>query len=269
MTIDWLTVGAQIVNFLVLVCLLKRFLYGPIVAAWPGARSAIAERLRERPGSKDEAEAEARRLQETAAELERQRGRSWTGRRGSRRTHAGSRCCRRRVRRPTARRRQWHGQLERGAGRRSSRDVRQRTAEQFVALARAAPWPTWPRPSSRRDGRRASLDRATRTRRTGGSSARPRSGDRPRSRSSDVASRSGAPASCRQLTRALRETFGEAPTSTYEHGPPARAAWRSGPGGRACVEPRRLPGRLEQNLTQMLGHRRRSQPVAAAQSRVP
>ena len=33
MTVDWLTVGAQALNFLVLVYLLKRFLYGPIVRA--------------------------------------------------------------------------------------------------------------------------------------------------------------------------------------------------------------------------------------------
>jgi F-type H+-transporting ATPase subunit b len=33
MLIDWFTVGAQAVNFLILVWLLKRFLYRPVLAA--------------------------------------------------------------------------------------------------------------------------------------------------------------------------------------------------------------------------------------------
>ena len=33
MQIDWFTFAAQVVNFLVLVWLMKRFLYGPILAA--------------------------------------------------------------------------------------------------------------------------------------------------------------------------------------------------------------------------------------------
>ena len=33
MLIDWFTVGAQLVNFLILVWLLKRFLYKPILHA--------------------------------------------------------------------------------------------------------------------------------------------------------------------------------------------------------------------------------------------
>jgi F-type H+-transporting ATPase subunit b len=33
MLIDWFTVGAQVLNFLILVWLLKRFLYGPILDA--------------------------------------------------------------------------------------------------------------------------------------------------------------------------------------------------------------------------------------------
>ena len=33
MQVDWFTVVAQVINFLVLVYLLKRFLYGPIIDA--------------------------------------------------------------------------------------------------------------------------------------------------------------------------------------------------------------------------------------------
>ena len=45
MAIDWITVGAQIANFLVLVYLLKRFLYGPIVRAMERREQTIAARL--------------------------------------------------------------------------------------------------------------------------------------------------------------------------------------------------------------------------------
>lgn len=45
MEIDWFTVTAQLVNFLILVWLLKRFLYGPIVDAMDAREERIAEQL--------------------------------------------------------------------------------------------------------------------------------------------------------------------------------------------------------------------------------
>ena len=42
MQVDWLTVAAQIVNFLILVWLLHKFLYGPIVRAMGDREAAIA-----------------------------------------------------------------------------------------------------------------------------------------------------------------------------------------------------------------------------------
>jgi F-type H+-transporting ATPase subunit b len=45
--IDWFTVCAQIVNFLVLVALLKHFLYGPILRAMDAREQTIADRLAE------------------------------------------------------------------------------------------------------------------------------------------------------------------------------------------------------------------------------
>ena len=45
MQIDWLTVAAQIVNFLVLVWLLQRFLYRPIVSAMAERENRIETRL--------------------------------------------------------------------------------------------------------------------------------------------------------------------------------------------------------------------------------
>lgn len=57
MQIDWVTVAAQIVNFLVLVWLLHRFLYGPVTRAMQRREDTIRDRL-----------AEARRMQDEAAE---------------------------------------------------------------------------------------------------------------------------------------------------------------------------------------------------------
>ncbi len=45
--IDWFTVCAQIVNFLILVFLLKRFLYGPIIAAIDKREEKISARIKE------------------------------------------------------------------------------------------------------------------------------------------------------------------------------------------------------------------------------
>ena len=47
MQIDWFTVVAQIVNFLTLVGLLKKFLYGPIIRAMDDRERRIASRLEE------------------------------------------------------------------------------------------------------------------------------------------------------------------------------------------------------------------------------
>ena len=45
MLIDWFTVGAQVLNFVVLVWLMKRFLYGPIQAAIAAREARIADEL--------------------------------------------------------------------------------------------------------------------------------------------------------------------------------------------------------------------------------
>jgi len=74
-TIDWLTVGAQALNFLVLVWLLKRFLYGRVVRAMDRREAAIAERIRAADARMVEAEAEARRHREAREGLEAQRER--------------------------------------------------------------------------------------------------------------------------------------------------------------------------------------------------
>jgi F-type H+-transporting ATPase subunit b len=58
MLIDWFTVGAQIVNFLILVWLLKRFLYKPILDAIDAREKRIAAELADADTKKAEAEKE-------------------------------------------------------------------------------------------------------------------------------------------------------------------------------------------------------------------
>ena len=62
MQIDWLTVAAQIVNFLALVWLLQRFLYRPITEAMARREARIEARLAEAKAARQDAEAEARRV---------------------------------------------------------------------------------------------------------------------------------------------------------------------------------------------------------------
>jgi len=71
--IDWLTVAAQIVNFLVLVWLLQRFLYKPITNAMRRREERIEERLSEAKSARTEAEKDAETLRRKEAELEESR----------------------------------------------------------------------------------------------------------------------------------------------------------------------------------------------------
>ncbi len=73
MRIDWLTVAAQIVNFLVLVWLLKRFLYQRVLNAMDRREERIASRLREAEAREKEARSEAEAFRSRSAELERER----------------------------------------------------------------------------------------------------------------------------------------------------------------------------------------------------
>ena len=47
MQIDWFTFSAQIINFLVLVWLLKKFLYKPVLAAMEKRKAALVARHQE------------------------------------------------------------------------------------------------------------------------------------------------------------------------------------------------------------------------------
>lgn len=70
MQIDWLTVAAQIVNFLVLVWLLQRFLYKPITNAMRRREERIEERLEEAKSARREAEERSWNLDEERSKLE-------------------------------------------------------------------------------------------------------------------------------------------------------------------------------------------------------
>lgn len=73
MLINWFTVAAQIVNFLILVALLKRFLYGPIVAAMSAREGRIAAQLTEARQKRQEAEQEEALMRQKIREIEEQR----------------------------------------------------------------------------------------------------------------------------------------------------------------------------------------------------
>ncbi|MGM0585640.1 MAG: hypothetical protein ACQEUZ_13425 [Pseudomonadota bacterium] len=75
MQIDWLTVAAQVVNFLVLVWLLRRFLYGPITRAMAAREERIESRLAEARAKRDEATRRTEDLEAERQELEDQRQR--------------------------------------------------------------------------------------------------------------------------------------------------------------------------------------------------
>ena len=73
MLIDWFTVTAQVVNFLILMWLLKRFLYKPILAAIDAREKRIAAELADADARKAEAERERDEFQRKNAEFDRQR----------------------------------------------------------------------------------------------------------------------------------------------------------------------------------------------------
>jgi len=81
MLIDWFTVAAQLVNFFILVYLLKRFLYKPILRHMHQREEKISNRMQQATDKTAEAEREARDrkqelLDKARREVEKQR-RSW------------------------------------------------------------------------------------------------------------------------------------------------------------------------------------------------
>jgi F-type H+-transporting ATPase subunit b len=71
--IDWFTVGAQVINFLILVWLLKRFFYRPILDALDARERRIASDLAAAAEKERLAEAERSRFQQKNEEFDRRR----------------------------------------------------------------------------------------------------------------------------------------------------------------------------------------------------
>jgi F-type H+-transporting ATPase subunit b len=73
MLIDWFTVGAQVLNFLVLVWLMKRFLYKPVLDAIDAREKRIAQSLADAALKQSAAEKERDTFQVKNADFDRQR----------------------------------------------------------------------------------------------------------------------------------------------------------------------------------------------------
>ena len=73
MLIDWFTVGAQAINFLILVWLLKRYLYKPILDAIDARETKIAAELADAEAKKAEAQQERNEFQHKNEEFDQQR----------------------------------------------------------------------------------------------------------------------------------------------------------------------------------------------------
>jgi F-type H+-transporting ATPase subunit b len=73
MLIDWFTVGAQTLNFLILVWLLKRFLYKPVLNAIDAREKGIAAQLADATAKKAEAQQERNEFQSRSKAWDEQR----------------------------------------------------------------------------------------------------------------------------------------------------------------------------------------------------
>ena len=73
MLIDWFTVAAQVINFLILVWLLKRFLYKPVLSAIDAREKRIADQLQEAEKKKADALKEQADFQHKNDEFEQHR----------------------------------------------------------------------------------------------------------------------------------------------------------------------------------------------------
>ena len=73
MIIDWFTIGAQVLNFLILVWLMKRFLYKPILHAIENREKRIATELANADKKKAEAQKESDEFKKKNEEFDQQR----------------------------------------------------------------------------------------------------------------------------------------------------------------------------------------------------
>src|ERR1039458_5981559 len=78
MLIDWFTVGAQALNFLILVWLMKRFLYKPVLDAIDEREKRIAAERANADAKKVEAQKEHDEFQHKNEEFDQQRAALWS-----------------------------------------------------------------------------------------------------------------------------------------------------------------------------------------------
>lgn len=136
MQIDWVTVAAQIVNFLVLVWLLQRVLYRPLTRALKAREDEVSRSLREAESAKETARTEAEAHRHALRELEDLRSaRLAAVEEEAARLHAEMT---KKARGELAKRRAaWQAQLEDEKSAFLDR-LRRRAGEAFVTLARRA-----------------------------------------------------------------------------------------------------------------------------------
>jgi F-type H+-transporting ATPase subunit b len=136
MSVNWFTVVAQVVNFLILVWLLNRFLYGPIVAAIDRREQRIAERLQDAQRKCDAAAAEADAYRRQREELNAERERLLVEARLEAETLRSSltEAARAEI---TAKQSDWRNDLEEEQEG-FLRNLRRRTEQEFLTLARRA-----------------------------------------------------------------------------------------------------------------------------------
>jgi F-type H+-transporting ATPase subunit b len=78
MLLDWFTIAAQALNFLILVWLMKRFLYKPILNAIDAREKLIAKELADAEAKKAEAQKEHEEFQKKSEEFDQQRAALFT-----------------------------------------------------------------------------------------------------------------------------------------------------------------------------------------------
>lgn len=136
MLIDWFTVIAQIFNFLILVALLKRFLYGPIIKAMDEREAKIAARLEEARRHIELAEREARSYQEKIRDFEAHRAEMMEA--AAQEAEARRRDLLREVREEvTSRRTAWYETLQQEKAA-FLHDLRRHAGAKFVQISRQA-----------------------------------------------------------------------------------------------------------------------------------
>jgi len=133
-TIDWLTVAAQVINFLVLVYLLQHFLYRPVVNAMDRRERRIAEEMADAEQREAAADREAARFREMQRALDEERDKRLEAadREAEERRQALLEQAREEVRRA---REQWQGELARERDE-LERSVRHAAADAVIRISR-------------------------------------------------------------------------------------------------------------------------------------